>query len=223
MSPIEAPNALSDILLAVIQPAVAALSFELWGLECLPSGRNNFLLRIYIDHEQGITVDHCEAVSRQVSAVLDVETAVSDRLGNYILEVSSPGLERVFFYPSQYVNYCGELFNIKLNTRFEIKNSETSTSVFHRRILGRLQAVQMDKNNEPEALVLMIKNQNQNQNQTQSIILPIGMIQKAHLVSEVISETLTNGRKSNKNIKNKNIKNKNIKNKKLASKGNEPS
>lgn len=76
----------------MIRPAVDALGFELVGIEQLSQGRHS-MLRIYIDHADGITVDHCAEVSRQVSAVLDVEDPIH---GEYTLEVSSPGLERPY-------------------------------------------------------------------------------------------------------------------------------
>ena len=59
-------------LQSIVEPAVVALGFELWGLEHLSQGRHS-LLRIFIDSEKGITVDDCAQVSRQVGAVLDVE------------------------------------------------------------------------------------------------------------------------------------------------------
>ena len=79
-----------ETLKAMIAPVVEALGCEFWGLEYLSSGRSA-LLRIYIDRaEEGVTVEDCEKVSRQVSSLMDVEDPIS---GEYTLEVSSPGLE----------------------------------------------------------------------------------------------------------------------------------
>lgn len=96
-------------------PTVEALGFELWGVEYLSQGRHT-LLRIYIESPDGITVDDCAAVSEQVSAVLDVEDPIS---GEYTLEVSSPGMDRLLFRLEQYPAYVGEVVDLRLRTAFE--------------------------------------------------------------------------------------------------------
>ena len=78
---------------ALLEPTIEALGFELWGLEYLSQGRHT-LLRLYIDGENGVTVDNCAEVSRHVSGVLDVEDPIT---GEYTLEVSSPGVDRLLF------------------------------------------------------------------------------------------------------------------------------
>ena len=85
---------------------------ELWGLE-LQSGGKRKLLRIYIDSEDGIGVEDCERVSRQSSSILDVEDAIN---GEYVLEVSSPGMDRPLYELAQYEKYKGE--DISLRLRF---------------------------------------------------------------------------------------------------------
>ena len=99
-------------LTELLEPAVKALGFELWGLEYLTSGRHG-LLRVYIEHENGIKIEDCEKVSRQISAVLEVEEPNSQ---NYTLEVSSPGMDRQLFKQDQYLSYCGEGISLKLST-----------------------------------------------------------------------------------------------------------
>lgn len=99
----------------LLEPTIEALGFEFWGLEYLSQGRHT-LLRLYIDGENGVTVDDCALVSRQVSGVLDVEDPI---IGEYTLEVSSPGLERLLFRPEQYLAYVGEWIEIRLRTPFE--------------------------------------------------------------------------------------------------------
>ncbi len=69
------------------------------------------LLRIYIDTESGVTVDSCVEVSRQMSVVLDVEDPI---VGNYTLEVSSPGLNRPLFKAEDYVRFSGRQAKIRL-------------------------------------------------------------------------------------------------------------
>ncbi|MEM1114623.1 MAG: ribosome maturation factor RimP [Pseudomonadota bacterium] len=102
-------------LTEMLEPTVEALGYELWGLEYSASGRHS-LLRLYIEAEQGITVDDCAAVSEQVSAVLDVEDPISSE---YTLEVSSPGLDRLLFKLSQYPAYVGEWVDLRLRSPFE--------------------------------------------------------------------------------------------------------
>ncbi len=105
-----------DDLYAVIAPVVEAVGFICWGLEFRPYGRGKSLLRIYIDHEDGISVDDCETVSREVSRMLDVEDPIR---GEYVLEVSSPGLNRRLFFPEQYHHFCGEEVEVKTKKLLE--------------------------------------------------------------------------------------------------------
>lgn len=76
-------------LIKLLEPSVQALGYELVELDAHVIGRG--LLRVYIDHKEGITLSDCERVSRQLSAFLDVEDPLP---GQYTLEVSSPGLDR---------------------------------------------------------------------------------------------------------------------------------
>ncbi len=95
-----------ETLLKLLEPAIEALGYELVELEFPPH-----LLRIYIDREGGVTVDDCEAVSRQVSAVLDVEDPIP---GAYTLEVSSPGLDRPLRKEADFVRFAGEQVKLEL-------------------------------------------------------------------------------------------------------------
>ncbi len=101
----------------LLQPVVEALGCELWGLE-LQSGGKRKLLRIYIDKEDGIGVEDCERVSRQSSSILDVEDAIN---GEYVLEVSSPGMDRPLYELAHYEKFKGE--NITLKLRFPTMGS----------------------------------------------------------------------------------------------------
>ncbi len=96
-------------LKTLLEPAAVALGFELWGVEYIVRGRHR-LLRVYIDGPEGVTVDDCAAVSHQVSGILDVEDPIP---GEYTLEVSSPGLDRVLFEPAQYARYEGGLVTVR--------------------------------------------------------------------------------------------------------------
>jgi ribosome maturation factor RimP len=100
---------------ALIEPVVSAMGFELWGIDHLSQGKHSRLV-IYIDHENGISVDDCADVSRQVSAVFDVEDPVA---GEYRLEVSSPGMDRPLFTLEQFAQYVGHVANVKLRAPFD--------------------------------------------------------------------------------------------------------
>ena len=74
------------------------------------------MLRIYIDHENGILIEDCETVSRQLSAVMDVEDPISSE---YTLEVSSPGMDRPLFTLPQFAAFVGEQVKIRLRSAVE--------------------------------------------------------------------------------------------------------
>lgn len=112
---------MSEPLQELIEPVVEGLGFELWGLEYLNQGRHS-VLKIYIDSEDGIDVDDCANVSRQVSGLLDVEDPVK---GMYTLEVSSPGMDRRLFQLSQYEMFKGAKVKVKLRSSFEGKRKFT--------------------------------------------------------------------------------------------------
>ncbi len=105
----------SALIEAIVAPVVQTLGFELWGIEYLGQGKHT-LLRIYIEKEEGIDIDDCAQVSRQISAILDVEDPISS---HYTLEVSSPGLDRMLFKIDQYKAYLGSKIKLRLTENFE--------------------------------------------------------------------------------------------------------
>jgi ribosome maturation factor RimP len=102
-------------LTELLEPTVASLGFELWGLELISPNRRA-TLRVYIEGDNGVTVDDCALVSRHIGSILDVEDPIS---GEYTLEVSSPGIDRLIFRPEQYALYVGEPIDVKLRLPFE--------------------------------------------------------------------------------------------------------
>ena len=99
-----------DELTALIEPAIESLGYELSDIELKLGGRDGFL-RVFIDRSDGIDVEDCQSVSRQVSAILDVEDPLP---GHYVLEVSSPGLDRTLTKPAHFQRFMGEDVRIKL-------------------------------------------------------------------------------------------------------------
>jgi ribosome maturation factor RimP len=104
---------------ALLVPTVQSLGLELLGAEYLPAP-GGALLRLYIDvpidvpadavqgdaaQARTVGIEDCEAVSREVSAQLDVSDPIS---GHYTLEVSSPGVDRPLFSPAQFARFLGE-------------------------------------------------------------------------------------------------------------------
>jgi ribosome maturation factor RimP len=100
---------------ALLTPVVELENCSIWGVEYLTQGRRS-KLRLYIDREEGVSLDDCERVSRRVSDVLDVEEAVT---GSYTLEVSSPGMDRILFKPAQFEASIGEQVEVRLSFPFE--------------------------------------------------------------------------------------------------------
>ncbi len=105
----------ADQIQQLLESTVEAMGFELWGVEFLSQGRHS-LLRVYIDGENGVNIDDCAAVSEQVGSVLDVEDPIT---GEYTLEVSSPGMDRLLFRLDQYPGYVGETVELRLRAPFE--------------------------------------------------------------------------------------------------------
>jgi len=96
----------------LIEPTVQALDLELWGVEHASQGKYS-VLRIFIEREAGVTIDDCERVSRQASAIFDVEEPIA---GEYTLEDSSPGIDRLLFTPQQFQRYRGEEVSVRMRT-----------------------------------------------------------------------------------------------------------
>jgi len=120
-----------QLLNDIIKPVVEGLGYECWGIDFLSQGKHS-MLRIYIEsletpessevgedgkeRESGIELGDCEKVSRQLSAVLDVEDPIA---GDYTLEVSSPGMDRALYELAHYERFKGHQVALKLRMPFE--------------------------------------------------------------------------------------------------------
>lgn len=97
-------------VLPYLEPIVAEHGLELVELEFVKEGVN-WYLRIYIDKEGGVTIDDCEAVSRALEEKLDAADPIEQA---YILEVSSPGIDRPLKKEADFIKYQGEIIDVKL-------------------------------------------------------------------------------------------------------------
>jgi len=150
----------SDRIAELIRPAVTALGVELWGVEHIIQGRHS-VLRIFIDKEgDGVTIDDCEKVSRQVSGIFDVEDPIA---GEYNLEVSSPGMDRPLFEREQFARYVGSVVAIRLNSPLTV-----GALSGRRKFKGEI--LQVDE----DALSVQIDDK--------EVVLPFSAIDKANLV-----------------------------------------
>ncbi len=138
----------------MLRPAVEETGKELLGVEFISAG-NHSVLRLFIDHENGIDVDDCAEVSRQVGAILDVEDPISSE---YSLEVSSPGLDRPLFDKAHFEAVVDETVEVKISMPLNGR----------RKFKGKLIAVEND------SLIVMVDNEEYE--------LVISNIDKAHLV-----------------------------------------
>jgi len=99
----------------LFEPVVNGMGYELIEIEYQPNPKYG-VLRLFIDKESGIQVEDCSAVSRQISAVIDVEDPVS---GKFNLEVSSPGMDRPLRRAEDFQQFSGEVVKIKTSMPFE--------------------------------------------------------------------------------------------------------
>jgi ribosome maturation factor RimP len=146
------------VLEALIRPVVEGMGYQFWGMEYLAHGKDS-VLRIYIetDAEAGISVDDCAKVSRQASAILDVEDPIT---GEYNLEVSSPGMDRPLFELTQYEQFIGSIVSVRLRVPFDGR----------RKFKGQLVSL------EGEDIVLRVDQE--------EYLLPIDLIEKANVVPQ---------------------------------------
>ncbi|OOF70489.1 ribosome maturation factor RimP [Rodentibacter caecimuris] len=145
---------LEQTLQELLQGAVEDLGCELWGIECQRMGRY-LTVRLFIDKENGVTVDDCADVSRQVSAILDVEDPITDK---YNLEVSSPGLDRPLFTLKQYPRFIGQ--DIVVHLRIPVQD--------RRKWQGKLERIDNDM------VILIVDGQEQ--------AFVFGNIQKSNII-----------------------------------------
>jgi len=102
---------ITDAITALATPIVAENGCDLWDIEYVkePGG---WVLRVFIDNPDGISIDQCEAISRALDPVLDENEDIIP--GSYTFEVSSAGAERQLKRPSDFERFIGHLVEVKL-------------------------------------------------------------------------------------------------------------
>ncbi len=103
------PN-VPDKLAELAAPLAASLDLSVWGLEYAVGPKS--LIRVYVEGQNGVDIDRCAELSRLLGLALDVEDIVPEA---YVLEVSSPGLERTFFTAEQLRAYVGRTLEVTLH------------------------------------------------------------------------------------------------------------
>ncbi len=144
-------------LIELLEPVVIALGYEMLGIEYFKQ-KDGSLLRLYIDHDSGVTLDDCTRVNHQVIGVLDVHDPIKER---YHLEISSPGLDRPLFTLEQFKRYLGQEVKMKFRERFNER----------RKIRGVIKAVE-------EKAVLVSED-------GVDYLIPADVIDSAHLVPKI--------------------------------------
>src|SRR5215469_15640495 len=107
-----------DHIRSIAERVAESLGLEVVEIELRGGGKSR-MLRIFIDKPGSITHDDCANLSREVSTILDVEDAVPG--GSYVLEVSSPGLDRKLFRPTDFARFQGS--RVKLTTKEPVNGS----------------------------------------------------------------------------------------------------
>lgn len=134
---------------------VTALGYEMLGIEYIEQ-KGGSILRLYIDNDTGITIEDCTQVNYQVIAVMDAHDPIKEK---YLLEISSPGLERPLFTLAQFQRFLGKRVKMKLHEKIEQR----------RKIKGVIKAVE-------ETAVLI-----NDHNNGIDYLIPIEVIDSAHL------------------------------------------
>jgi ribosome maturation factor RimP len=110
---------LKEKIRQLAEPVVAAEGMELIHVECLKM-QMRWIVRLFLDKENGVTLDDCTAISNQLGDIIDIHELIN---GRYTLEVSSPGLDRPISRDQDFLKYRGSKVNIKTSLKVEgVKN-----------------------------------------------------------------------------------------------------
>jgi len=149
---------MEDTLRDRLATVVNTMGYEFVGCELVRPGTGS-VLRVYIDGESGVTLNDCSKVSRQISAMLDVEDPIQ---GKYTLEVSSPGLDRPLFERAHYQKYVGSRVKVRLSVPIDDR----------RNFAGVLLRVEGDD------IHLLVDQE--------EVVVPFSDIEKAKIIADVV-------------------------------------
>ncbi|HZR58215.1 MAG TPA: ribosome maturation factor RimP [Terriglobales bacterium] len=160
-----------DQVRSVVERVAVSSGLEVVEVELKGSGKAR-MLRIFIDKPEGVTHEDCANLSREVGTILDVEDVIPG--DSYVLEVSSPGLDRKLTRPADYERFTGR--RIKLMTRNPVNGS--------RHFEGRLENCQSGKL-VLDMSPLRVKKLQRDENSGPRLEIELGNIEKANLVPEI--------------------------------------
>ncbi|MBE8214762.1 MAG: ribosome maturation factor RimP [Endozoicomonadaceae bacterium] len=135
-----------------IKPIIESMDCELWGVRWQAR-----LLQVFIEKNDGIKIEDCAAVSRELTAYFDVEDLIPDR---YQLEVSSPGLDCILFTFAQYEKHLGQQVKLLLKAPYEGQR--------------QFKGILFDTHKENDEIVLRCNED--------EFLFPFDLIEQAHLV-----------------------------------------
>jgi ribosome maturation factor RimP len=159
-----------DPVRKIVERVAASSGLEVVDVEMRGGGKGR-MLRIFIDKPAGVTHEDCANLSREVGTILDVEDVIPG--GSYVLEVSSPGLDRKLSRPADFARFTGS--RVKLTTRNPVNGN--------RHFVGRLENLQDGR------LTLDVdsahKKSRAGENASQKVEIELGNIENANLVPEI--------------------------------------
>jgi ribosome maturation factor RimP len=126
-----------------VRPEIEKIA-EATGCELVHAELKGGTMRLFLDKPEGVSLADCEHVSKLVSAYLDV---VDFGKGRYLLEVSSPGLDRQLYRPRDYERFLGRLARVAL--------TEPETGV-RRTVVGRLQELLPSETSEDDRVLVVV-------------------------------------------------------------------
>ncbi len=148
----------------LVAPIIESQNLELVEVEFKHEGQVQYL-RIFIDTPDGVTIDDCQKISRECEAILDIESIIQTQ---YVLEVSSPGLNRPLKTQRDYERFQGRL--VKLKTFRPVHGQ--------RKFLGRLQGLRKEAGEPSSETVILLKDD-------EEIHIPFELIASARLEIEI--------------------------------------
>jgi ribosome maturation factor RimP len=118
-----AKASISESIIEIIEPVIQDESLELVDVEYKKLGKT-WTLRVYIDKAQGITVDDCQKISRQIEDTIEVDELITNP---FVLEVSSPGLDRPLKKEKDFLRYRNKPVEVKTYSPIENRKNFQGT------------------------------------------------------------------------------------------------